>query len=207
MNTARLLWGCVWRASFFGLGLGASLGGAYGAALMLYAYPIGSIGAGSSERHLGAAVGYFLIGMFWSAILGALFGGVFFGGPAGLALGVLHGLLLAGLTRALTNPPRDTRRCRDAAGRACAAASVAALLCAWALTGFDPSAFALIRNTDGVFGDGALDVALIILGPTAIAGWAGRWAGREVASWYAREAGRTDSGEPARAAPPRAASS
>ena len=70
--TAGLIWGSLWRASLYGVLLGAAFGGLYGAAGGTLTFPL--IGT--------------VVGLFFGALSGAV---------VGLPLGVLDGVLLSWL--------------------------------------------------------------------------------------------------------------
>jgi hypothetical protein len=121
-GTAGLIWGCLWRASLYGLLLGAGFGGFYGAAFGTLTFPL-----------VGTA-----FGLFFGALAGAV---------VGLPLGLLDGLLLSCLAvgyRSVGHP--NPRRFRLQAGIICAAGSLLALLTDWALHDLpDPDGFATAR--------------------------------------------------------------
>lgn len=111
MDTLRSLWFFLWRSALLSAALGGALGAAYG--LLLVALAAGGTG------------------LLYTPF--AVFYGVLFGTPAGLALGVIDGLALSILTSALHRRSSDAEGCRKAAGRLSAAVSAAALVLAGAL--------------------------------------------------------------------------
>jgi hypothetical protein len=180
----RLLWGCVWRGGVLGVACGASLGAVYGALLMAFALVTESIGSvqGAAEGSADAWMGGFYLAPF-----GAFFGAVF-GAFAGLPLGVLLGLLAATVTSVCSQRREDAWQYRRFLGRASGALSILVLLGLWVARGSDPAAFVFVENTSGLFDDGLVDLIFVVLVPTAVAGAAGRWIGRQVGAWSAREA-------------------
>ena len=184
MAMIKLLWGCFWRGSLLGLALGASLGAVYGALVVALFSVVHSVGAalGAWEGSVDA-----WMGAVYLAPYGAIFGAVF-GAFAGLPLGVLLGVLAAAVTGVCSLRRGDAWGYRRFLGWASAALSIAVLLCLWVGLGSDPSGFVFVENTSGVFDGGPLDLVLVTLVPTFLAGVAGWWIGRRVGAWYAREA-------------------
>ena len=139
ISTAELIWGSLWRASLYGVLLGAGFGGLYGAAGGTLTFPL-----------LGTA-----IGLFFGALSGAV---------VGLPLGVLDGILLVGFTMYYSDHERpNARRYCVRAGIVCTIGSLLALVADWALHDLpDPNDFATDRASHLV-----LDLFLPLTDPGA----------------------------------------
>lgn len=122
VGTGGLIRGSLWRASLYGMLLGAGFGGLYGAAGGTLTFPL--IGT--------------VVGLFFGALSGAV---------VGLPLGLLEGILLIGFTIWSHDHERpNARRYRMQAGVVCAAGSLLALVADWALHDLpDPNNFATDR--------------------------------------------------------------
>lgn len=175
MDTLRVLWFFLWRMSLLGLALGAMLGAVYGFMLMVVASAVSMLAAGNSHYQGGAE---------FVVVIGAFYGGIFIGAPAGLVLGILDGFFLGALMHVMYRQSIDLHKYRRTAGWACAAMSLAAFLAlSW-----------IFANPDGAFFDEELvDLLFLAVVPALIASFALWWAGRKVAVWYAREASGSDS--------------
>ncbi len=115
---SRLVWGCLWRGSLMGLGLGFWSGAI-----------VGALTAAVMARFYGPLM-YFAVPIGWAA------GGFGFGAPVGLFVGMVDGLLVAILTRRWYSPPSEVRSYRNAAGALCAVASLTVVLGALAILGY-----------------------------------------------------------------------
>jgi hypothetical protein len=180
MEIVRLVWFFLWRMTLLGLGLGATLGAAYGAAVMgLGALVTDLVDNGGALANyltlLGAVVLLGAYGVVFGLLLGTL---------TGLVLGAVDGLLLGVLTQAFYRAPADVRNYHRVGGLMCAAASVLALLAGWWQQGFEWHAFAFASLYPGAFGGGLGDLILVMLLPSFVATLAMWWAGRLVARWY-----------------------
>lgn len=122
ISTGRLIWGSLWRASLYGMLLGAGFGGIYGAAFETLIFPL-----------VGTA-----IGLFFGALSGAV---------VGLPLGLLDGILLFVFTTWSHDHERpNARRYRMQSGVVCAVGSFLALVADWALHDLpNPNNFATAR--------------------------------------------------------------
>ena len=176
--TAELIWGSLWRASLYGVLLGAGFGGLFGAAFGTLVFPL-----------IGTAVG-----LFFGAITGAV---------VGLPLGVLDGILLSWLATTYRNAaPPNSSRYQLQARIVCAAGSLLALLTDWALHGLpDPDSFVVIRanllvldlflpaSGAGGASPDAATLGIFVFTPMLMILCASWLTGRFVAGWYA---GRAD---------------
>ena len=176
-STAGLIWGSLWRASLYGMLLGAGLGGLYGASLGTLLYSFFGIP----------------FGLFFGAIAGA---------TAGLLLGVFDGLVLSALLRVIedrrgsyNDTPIGPRVLRRLGATTCAVAALAALFVDWLLSGLpDPDGFAtsrilrlLLSQAGGYSGvpTDAFTLTIWVFAPMSVA-FLGSWlTGRFVAGWYA----------------------
>jgi len=182
----------------WGLVLGALLGAAYGAMAANLLFLISMLVEGPTDTSqltdpmLGPLLTAFAGISFYSAIFGVPLGAL-----VGFALGVLDGLVLFALTRTLFHPmPVNKEVYRQAAGWVCAAAGSAVWLVV-ELTdhGFpgrspsvaDGTGFPSISPSVSDTANLAAAFVFWIVGPTIVAFWAMRHAGRKVAGQYAQE--------------------
>ena len=175
--TAGLFWGTLWRASLYGVLLGAAFGGFYGAAFGTLIFPL--VGT--------------MIGLVFGTPAGAL---------VGLPLGLLDGLALILLAlgyREYEFP--NPRRYRLQAGALCALVSLLALVGDWAQHGLpEPAYFATgrafclsvnlidppcsqVRDTGMPPDPFALTIWVLV--PLTMAVFASWLTGRFVTGWYA----------------------
>lgn len=194
----KLLWFFVWRMVRWGLGLGALLGAAYGAAAMIL---LALVTVAVDTYLLSSPIAEALLRLIlFSAFLGAVFGGLL-GAFTGLGLGILDGLVLFALTRVFFQPvPIDAGHYRRLAGWACAYVGALALLPKWTpddfFFGIVPwgtiaklSAWEADNNFFST--NNSVDlwttVIALVVGPVVVAAWGMRFSGRRVADQYVRE--------------------
>ena len=180
MHIVKLVWFFLWRMSLLGLGLGATLGAAYGAAIIALGVLVTDL------EDNGGALANFLTLLGAVMLLGA-YGVVFgflLGSLTGLVLGALDGLLLGVLTQAFYRAPTDLHNYHRVAGSVCATTSVLVLLAGWWQRDFEWHAFAYASLNPGAFGGGLSDLILVMPLPSLVATLAMWWAGRLVARRY-----------------------
>ena len=175
ISTAELIWSSLWRASIYGVLLGAAFGGLYGVAFGTLIFPL-----------IGTALGFFF---------GALTGAV-----VGLPLGLLDGLLLFWLAMSYQGAIHSNwRRYRLQARIVCVAGSLLALLSDWSLHDLpDPDGFATNRvyqlvldlflpvsDPNAGVSPHAFTLGIFVFTPMMMALLASWLTGRFVAGWYA----------------------
>ena len=136
---------------------------------------------------MGAVYGFLVGGLTFPYGIGLMFSGPIFGTASGLCVGPLEGLVLWGVTMLhhRGGQPRDSERCRRAAGLACAAVCIVALALILELTarksGTSCVSGPAYRGEDVTF------LLMVVVAPSLSAAWASWWAARRVAGQYVRE--------------------
>jgi hypothetical protein len=186
MSSVSLLWNCAWRTTLWGVGLGTGLGAAYGA----IAAPLGLMVTGI----LYARMEMLSVNPFLGVPAGMLPGipiGIMVGAPLGLfagtTLGVIYGALMCALTYFYFLKSKDAVGYRRAARIGGSMVTVAALVMAWAVLGFETNSF-VGGSPAGTVDGGVADVVLLEIGPIVIAAWAAQLVGKRVADWCSARA-------------------
>lgn len=172
---------CLWRSGLSGFGLGFFFGSTYGMLVIPLAVAINNILTTSEAVSINDPGAGVALGI--AAAIGWALGGSI-GAPAGLLSGLVNGLLIAALLSRRYYPTSDARAYRKLARRACGVSTVIVILVLYAFVDvigrFEYSQYGL--------GEGAnperVDLFLVLILPTIVAGVVNGWAGGRLALWY-----------------------